>query len=101
MSATRCRDCEHSAHLSGKCEGYGYGIMRCSCLAGTKPNENTPAISLALPLGVMPHSIWIERRRLDILAALKRYSEAGMVIPAEWADELLLLEHFALRGNRK
>ena len=98
MSAIRCRDCEHSAHLSGKCEGYGYG---CSCLSGPKRIENIPASPLASPIGVMPHCIWIERRRLDILAAIKRYSEAGMVIPPEWADELLLLEHFALRGNRK
>ena len=101
MSAIRCRDCEHSAHLSGKCEGYGYGIMRCSCLAGPKRIENIPASPLASPIGVMPHSIWIERRRLDILAAIKRYSEAGMVIPPEWADELLLLDPFVLRGNRK
>jgi len=31
--------------------------------------------------------LWIERRIGDLLAAMQRYSQAGMVIPVEWIEE--------------
>lgn len=39
-------------------------------------------------IGLMPRSIWIERRVAEIFAAMKRYSEAQQVIPIEWIHEL-------------
>ena len=45
-------------------------------------------IAVKPPLGIMPHDIWIEKRIQDLLEAMRRYSEANMVIPIEWIDEL-------------
>ena len=86
MSATRCRDCEHSAHLSGKCEGYGYGIMRCSCLSGPKPNENMPAapttftLRQQVALAVLPE--FIRRCRYVDVAAADAYAFADIFLAA-------------------
>lgn len=40
------------------------------------------------PLGLMPYEIWEERRIEAILEAMKRYSDAKMVIPFTWILEL-------------
>lgn len=35
-----------------------------------------------------PRHLHEERRKEDILSAMKRYSEEGKAIPTEWLDEL-------------
>jgi hypothetical protein len=40
------------------------------------------------PLGVMPRKIWEQDRQLDLLAAMQRYVEEDVKIPADWIDEL-------------
>ena len=44
------------------------------------------------PLGIMPRNIWqektISQRKLDILAAMRRYAAANMPVPTEWVEEL-------------
>lgn len=44
------------------------------------------------PIGVVPQDIWLKQRKQEILDAIIRYAEAGVVIPAEWAKELKELE---------
>lgn len=44
------------------------------------------------PIGVVPQDIWLKQRKQEILDAIIRYTEAGVVIPAEWAKELKELE---------
>ena len=39
------------------------------------------------PLGLMPRKLWDEKRADEIRAAIERYQEAGVVIPAEWIEE--------------
>lgn len=39
------------------------------------------------PLGLMPRKLWDEKRANEICAAMERYQEAGVVIPAEWIEE--------------
>ncbi len=41
-----------------------------------------------LPLGIMPKSIWQAQRRMELIGALERYSNAGKPAPAEWFKEL-------------
>jgi len=40
------------------------------------------------PLGLTPRWCLDLRRTREILAAMDRYAEAGLVIPGEWTDEL-------------
>lgn len=39
------------------------------------------------PLGVIPQAIWDDMRYTDILAAIGRYSKAGLEIPDQWLTE--------------
>ena len=39
------------------------------------------------PIGLVPRHIDREGRKIEILAAMKRYFEAGMEIPLVWVDE--------------
>jgi len=41
-----------------------------------------------VPVGVVPHEIWLSLRRKDILDAITRYTSAGLDYPKEWDDEL-------------
>ena len=45
------------------------------------------------PLGLMPESIWNAKRRMDLIEAMNRYSEAEKKIPDEWIQELLFLNY--------
>ena len=40
------------------------------------------------PLGLTPRWFFDLQRTREILAAMDRYVEAGLVIPEEWTDEL-------------
>lgn len=44
------------------------------------------------PIGVVPQDIWLKQRKQEILDAIKRYAESGIVIPVEWVKELKELE---------
>ena len=39
------------------------------------------------PLGILPEKLWNEKREADLMAAFKRYNEAGEVVPIEWLRE--------------
>ena len=45
------------------------------------------------PLGLIPKQNWDQKRCDDIIAAIKRYQDAGKSIPQEWMIELCSLEH--------
>lgn len=57
----------------------------------TRINENQSADKP--PLGLMPSFIWNHKRRMDIIDAMNRYSEAEKKIPDEWIEELLFLNY--------
>lgn len=40
------------------------------------------------PLGLRPEWIVAEQRAAEILAAVKRYNDAGWRVPVEWVEEL-------------
>lgn len=40
------------------------------------------------PMGLKPKGAWIENRKLEILQAMRRYSDRGIAVPVEWIDEL-------------
>lgn len=40
-----------------------------------------------LPIGILPHFIWVEERLKDIREAIKRYVVADEPIPEEWINE--------------
>jgi hypothetical protein len=39
------------------------------------------------PVGIMPERLWIEKRISDLWAAINRYADAGLPVPAEWIKE--------------
>jgi hypothetical protein len=43
------------------------------------------------PLGLKPKKLHNECRVNDIYSAIKRYHEAGRIVPSEWIDELTVL----------
>lgn len=45
------------------------------------------------PIGLMPERIWKLHRFEDVTAAIRRYSDAGRVIPDEWLDEYRRLKN--------
>lgn len=45
------------------------------------------------PLGIMPRAIWEEKRKKDIIDAMKRYMNEGAHIPLDWINELHDLEY--------
>lgn len=53
----------------------------CERKAAEQKNSKEP------PLGLMPRKLWDEKRADEICAAMERYQEAGVVIPAEWIEE--------------
>lgn len=40
------------------------------------------------PIGIMPEFVWIEKRKSELKAAIKRYLEANQHVPIEWIVEL-------------
>lgn len=44
------------------------------------------------PIGITPKDIWLKQRKQEILDAIIRYTESGIVIPVEWVKELKELE---------
>ncbi|WP_315307267.1 hypothetical protein [Enterococcus devriesei] len=40
------------------------------------------------PIGIIPKELWIEQRKLELKAAIKRYFEADFKVPIEWIEEL-------------
>ena len=40
------------------------------------------------PLGVPPHDLWIDLRKVDLARAIHEYIDAKMTPPIEWIDEL-------------
>jgi len=53
----------------------------------------------APPIGLLPQFLHDEHREVQILAAIRRYSEAGLSAPTEWIDELEQIS--TRRRNRK
>lgn len=49
------------------------------------------------PLGLKPRGAWIELRKIEILQAIRRYSDRGVAVPVEWIDELAELLEIDLR----
>lgn len=45
------------------------------------------------PKGLLPERLWKEFRFEDITEAMKRYLDAGRVIPDEWLDEYKRLKN--------
>ena len=55
------------------------------------------------PLGLLPRSIWLEKRRFEILRAMRDYAgfyaehsdpgDGGANLLGEWACELIYCEH--------
>lgn len=39
------------------------------------------------PLGIEPHYIWVQQRKLDLIEAMKRYIKAEVEIPRDWLEE--------------
>lgn len=52
-----------------------------------RPNWSSPESPIP-PIGLMPRKLYIEQRFADVTAAIARYAEARMAIPAEWISEL-------------
>ncbi|MFP3637802.1 hypothetical protein [Paraburkholderia sp. SIMBA_054] len=48
----------------------------------------------APPLGLRPRYIASEERAIEIVAACKRYDDAGKTIPSEWVEELTELNEW-------
>ena len=55
------------------------------------PILTTSTEAQAPPIGVMPASIFYEKRVFDLDSALTRYINAGLHPPYEWLLEILLL----------
>lgn len=51
------------------------------------------------PLGIVPHCIWVDKRIVEILDAVERYSIVGKVVPVEWVEELWKLIDERLGGG--
>jgi len=43
------------------------------------------------PLGIEPERIHNQDRAIEIIAAIKRYAEAGSLPPIEWLEEIRYL----------
>ena len=69
-------------------EAYSDGMVFTEAVPVVPVTKEEPEPIKEPPLGLMPRCIWIEHRTYEILAAMERYSEAGMVIPVEWIGEL-------------
>ena len=46
------------------------------------------------PLGLVPHIIWVDKRKADILAAIDRYEEVDLTVPSSWKKELESLNSY-------
>lgn len=62
----------------GNCKGRHGG--ECDCFKNKKP-----------PVGLRPKIISDQQRKVEIVAALKRYSAAEVAFPLEWVEELRML----------
>ena len=51
-------------------------------ISGIKMGNRKP------PLGIIPKHLWIEQRKSELKAAIKRYFEADYPVPLEWIEEL-------------
>jgi len=40
------------------------------------------------PIGIEPHNIWKDKRKKDLVDAMKRYIDQNIEIPVEWLKEL-------------
>lgn len=45
-------------------------------------------LEIKAPLGIMPFNIWLEQRKLELIAAIERYVSAGFDVPYAWIIEL-------------
>jgi hypothetical protein len=45
------------------------------------------------PIGLMPEHVWKLHRFEDVTAAIKRYLDAGLVVPDEWLAEYCRLKN--------
>lgn len=64
---------------------------------GPKPCEETRIEKP--PLGLIPHSIWVDTRIVEILAAMESFAEAQKPAPIEWTQELWKLVDERLGGG--
>lgn len=48
-------------------------------------------MDINLPLGLMPHDIWVLKRLQAICEAIERYTKYKMEIPIEWIKEYNVL----------
>ncbi len=52
------------------------------------PEPGEP-VSVRPPLGVIPHALWIDKRKQELARAISEYVQAGMYGPVdEWWNEL-------------
>lgn len=65
-----------------------------------------PITSRQPPTGLISKDLYFEARMLAVLEAIKRYADAGVPIPAEWAEEALewgqavVLQRAAIRRKK-
>lgn len=52
-----------------------------------------------LPIGITPRYLWLEQRRDDLYAAIRRYRDAFISPSVQWLEELLELERYLQSGN--
>ena len=49
----------------------------------------TDSLNSKPPLGVPPRKLHDKIRTMDLLVAIRRYSEAGLMYPKEWLEEVI------------
>lgn len=52
------------------------------------PRVNSEGLKKRPPIGLMPRWVHMQKRRLDIIQAMNRYTSANKEIPIEWQEEL-------------
>jgi malonyl CoA-acyl carrier protein transacylase len=50
--------------------------------------EQAETERLKPPIGIMPRYVWDEKRAMELLAAIRRYVDAGLMPKKEWVHEL-------------
>jgi hypothetical protein len=56
------------------------------------PKREPPTPMVKPPLGITPRQVWMEQRADDLRAVIRRYNNAGKIVPRTWKSELTELE---------
>jgi hypothetical protein len=89
IDSHECQNCKHvkphdyEPNVCNRACPYVYGA---NCLPSSADTLKKP------PIGVMPHSIWLNKRKEDLLQAIRRFIEANKTPNEEWVLELAWLE---------